>query len=365
MKRFTAVPTALLISAISSLASANPSNLPRYTFTDLGTLGGPEAAALDINDVGDIVGWSDVDNDKACFTAGGPINCHHAFMIRDGEMHSLGQGRDDAQHTQASKINNQGHIIGYSRVVYQQGWQYLPWRLSETGATPLPLLSDEAGSNAMATDINELGDIVGWADADSGQDTAVIWRDGDVWPIAEHESFYRRASATNNLGDIAGFEYERWSGKPNRGFVQTLFGFSMLEADETLWSEAQEINDFGVIAGSSTDRPFSPQQATLWLPGLDGQLDKHIIGTLSQQLGSSSEFLDINLAGMAVGFSADSNAASAILYLDGQLLDLNRLTNVDGQLTQATGINLQGQIVGSYLDRQGRQRAYLLTPMAD
>jgi probable HAF family extracellular repeat protein len=41
------------------LASASPASANGYTFSDLGTLGGSMSSATAINNVGQIVGWSD------------------------------------------------------------------------------------------------------------------------------------------------------------------------------------------------------------------------------------------------------------------------------------------------------------------
>src|SRR5207248_5420783 len=90
---------------ITSLSIVEPLEarqlLTTYTFTDLGTLGGLTSRPLDINDAGDVVGYST--------DAGGNTR---AFLYRAGVMNDLGTlGGATAQ---ATRINNHGQIIGTS-----------------------------------------------------------------------------------------------------------------------------------------------------------------------------------------------------------------------------------------------------------
>lgn len=363
MKSMTTFCSSLLACAVSATATAG---VPQYQFEDLGTLGGPEAAALDINDAGSIVGWSARDNSHECVTNSGDVNCHFAFVYNDGKMHDLGTASAIAQHTQASKINNHGDIIGYQQETSSNGWHYVALQFIDGEAQILPTLTGDASLSAIAQDINDDGEIVGWSHASDLQDTAVVWQQGQISPIATHDTFYRRAHANNNLGDVTGFEYERWSGKPNRGFVVTPEGLTMLQQAQELWSEGWEINDYGMVAGSSTLRPFSSVQATIWYPSIAGGLTQHVVGGLSQERGTESIFFDINRSGTAVGYSSSPDGTySAMAYIGGELYDLNRLVSVDGTLTTANGINQNGDIVGSYVNAQGIERAYLLRVISE
>lgn len=69
--------------------------------TNIGTLGGNSSVAVDINDRGEIVGFSRISS--------GPF---HAFLYRDGDMVDLGAllpGPD----SRAMSINNNGDVTGY------------------------------------------------------------------------------------------------------------------------------------------------------------------------------------------------------------------------------------------------------------
>lgn len=363
----TVLASALGLAFSSSLMAQQS---PNYQFVDLGSLGGPEAVAHDINDQGEIVGWSSRDNLKSCINlAGTQINCGYAFVYRDGQMLDLGKGDDASQQTIATAINNQGLIVGHEALeifgdTMERNFKYNPVMFKQDKFEPLTILSEDANDSAIATDVNDDGVIVGWSKSDTGQDTIVRWQEGKIEALEVHESYFRRANAINNLGDIAGFEYEQWSGKPNRGFVLDQKGYNLIQDNEYLWSEPLAINDYGMMAGASTDRPFSTKKATLWYPSFMGGLTQHLVGGLYQERNEESEFFDINKAGTAVGYSYDGEETIlATVYFKGQLYDLNRLVNVEGTLTNANGINEQGDIVGEYQDKDGNPRAFLLKKM--
>ena len=72
---------ALASVAVASSGGATQAQ-PRWVITDLGTLGGPQSKALDINDRGQIVGWSE--NTKKKDSDGDPIE--HAVLWAKGRI---------------------------------------------------------------------------------------------------------------------------------------------------------------------------------------------------------------------------------------------------------------------------------------
>jgi probable HAF family extracellular repeat protein len=135
----------------------------RTTFVrDLGFMGAASpglanfSGARGINDGGDIVGQAVVGSD------------YHAFMWRNGSFTDLGLGS-------AFDINNNGLIAGWT-----SGQVPVVWR---NGVMEnLPGLSGEAvGYGHIVTGLNNNGDVVGYAPSPVGigfQYTAVLWRGG-------------------------------------------------------------------------------------------------------------------------------------------------------------------------------------------
>ena len=88
-----------------------PSNALLYTrdagMKDLGTLGGPKSLALDINNLGQVVGSADCLDHAA--------GCNHAFLYASGKMIDLNSLVDPAAGwilLVATAINDSGQIVG-------------------------------------------------------------------------------------------------------------------------------------------------------------------------------------------------------------------------------------------------------------
>jgi probable HAF family extracellular repeat protein len=121
--------------------------------TDLGTLGGIWSQANAINDNNQIIGWA--------YATGGT---KHAFLDQDGIMTDL--GTLGGVSSEANAINNEGQVVGDFEVKYQD-YAFL----FEDGAMVdlNSLISASSGWDlAVATDINDQGDIVGYGENSAG-----------------------------------------------------------------------------------------------------------------------------------------------------------------------------------------------------
>jgi probable HAF family extracellular repeat protein len=112
--------------------------------TDLGTLGGESSTAHGVNDVGQVVGWSE--------RAPGGDRIFHAFLWEDGKMIDVGAllGLSNGK---AEVINNQGQIL-IGKYLYD----------SSTGAVADlhdRISADSGWSELSARDLNDAGQIVG------------------------------------------------------------------------------------------------------------------------------------------------------------------------------------------------------------
>lgn len=115
---------------------------------DLGTLGGDSTQAADINEQGQVVGWSQ--------TATGE---YHAFLWENGEMQDLAPFIGDF--SAAVAINEKGEILLKSNTV---GAERTVLFHNGNGVD----LGNFGAAYAVATDLNNGGQIVGWLKMPSG-----------------------------------------------------------------------------------------------------------------------------------------------------------------------------------------------------
>ena len=238
-----------------------------------------------------------------------------------------------SDYSTAFDINDFGDIAGYANT--PTGLRAFKSHRNTDYIELGPLPGD---TSSAAFGISQNGTVVGYSSGPSGT-RAVTWNPGGiVRPLpALSGANGSRASGINNPGDVVGVS-ETPSGPratlwDRRGTVRdlgTLPGHGV--------SEALSINESGDVVGSSGN--LQQRRAVLWTQG--GAIRN--LGTLPG--GASSRALGIS-RGEVVGTSETSEGERAFLWTEAGMQDLNSLliSRSGFILTQAVSINSQGIIL--------------------
>jgi probable HAF family extracellular repeat protein len=303
-----------------------------FSVKDLGTLGGQNTLAKDINNSGKVVGWSNTTADLGS----------HAFLY-DGTMHDLGGST-------AYGINSNGEIVGYWAADYVSHAFLYDGTMHDLGTL--------GGESAVAYGINDSGIVTGGS-AIAGDNQSLrhaFLYDGTMHDLGTLGGLVSEGLCINKLGQVAGFSYLAGDNESHAFLYDgTMHDIGTLGGTN---SEAFGINDRGQVVGHSTlYLNYDPYQAFMY----DGEM--HNLGTLPG--GTTSQANDINNSGNVVGwttFEVDGNSGLSAFFYDGVMHDLNEMIPADTgwTLVEATAINDSNQIIG-YGMLNGQDRAFLLT----
>jgi probable HAF family extracellular repeat protein len=299
---------------------------------DLGTLpeGGYEAEAYSVNTRGQVVGTAfntlpDPDTlGLLIFNQIFSPTEARAFLWRYGAMQDLGTlGGNDAA---AFVINEREEVMGWSYTSTTQDGSdcSLPLALGSflwDEAHGMRNLGGFGGNCTQAWDLNNHGQVVGWAFTPEGISRAFLWQaDALVDLGGDLGGGYTGAFALNDRGQAAGFGY--------------LAGEVYFHA--TFWPRVGQIIDLKTI-------------------GDDSCSSAKAINSKGQVVGDS-----ISLSNCV----STDDSSRAFLWQDGAIFDLNALIPSGSPLylVHPQNINDRGEIAGVGDDAGGNQHVFLLIP---
>ncbi|HYJ70771.1 MAG TPA: hypothetical protein VEX15_24205 [Nocardioidaceae bacterium] len=317
--------------------------------TDLDTLGGPNSAVLwpNKNTGGLVVGVSEIDKidprgEQWSCSAFFPSATGHVcrgFVWENDEMRAL--PTFGGTHGFAAGVNDRGLVVGWAETRQEdpscsgrgQELQFVAATWDTQNGDQIRMLKPLPGkdSASAATAINDAGQIVGISgscDQAVGRFTAraaVLWSPG--------------RSRAIDLGDLGAEAWNTPMAINNHGVV---VGFA---------------NTAGVNDGAFDALPFR------WT-ARSGMDDLDTLGD-----DPNGQALGINDDGVVVGFSRAvtgqrEHRDHAVVWRDGEIVDLNELTDFDGHLASANDIDNAGVITGQAVTSDGRFVAYVATPLA-
>lgn len=368
---------ALAIPLMLVAQELGPEKLQQYTFTNLGTLGGPTSTANGINNKDWVTGVSAL--------PGGTT--FHGFLWQNGVMTDLGTLGGPNSGVFWPVKDNRGLIVGVSDTsnTDPSGEDFcgfgthlicLGFLWQKGIMTPLPTLG---GNNGYATGVNNRGQVVGLAENSTRDPSciapqaldweAVVWgpEEGEIHELPPFAGdSIAAAIAINDNGQVVG------GSGPICGPVSTT-----LSLHAVLWQDGSvtdlgsfggtmnnlgtAINNLGQVVGFSDLAGDTAEHAFLWQVGQMTDL-----GTLPGDFSSSA--FGINNRGQVVGQSCDkTGTCRAFLWQNGVMTDLNTLIPAGSPVLIYGGdINSRGEIVGQAFDQTtGQTPAFLLTPSND
>ena len=213
--------------------------------TDLGTLGGHESIALATNEAGQVIGSSRL---AARATDPNRSEDEHGFLWQDGAIRDLGtlSGRESS----AYAINERGQVVGSSEVPGGSADQRHAFLWQEGSLRDLGTLG---GKESTAWGLNERGQIVGRAQTSGGAWHAYLWQDGRMHDLGTLGGKESAATAVNERGQVIGkapppaARRMRSSGRTGRCATSARWGGQS--------SSPTAINDAGQVVGTSDTTP--------------------------------------------------------------------------------------------------------------
>jgi len=344
------------IGVLIPVISISAQSIKQYDVIDLGVVHGDvlgdSSSGLALNNSGQVVGVNAA-GDPAYFFG------RYAFEYSDGMLIDLGQLADpnyvDPDAT-ANDINDSGQIVGFAAIStgFYHAFLYSNGTMSDLGAVGLL-----AGQQSQGYGINTSGEVVGYYGNPNSNIGAFLYSGGVVTDIGSLGGDRTWPFAINDSGQIVGFsqtsEEQAHAFLYHDGTMLDVGAMGMLAGHDSI---AYGINNTGDVVGSYS---ASDGHSHAFLYSEGSILD---LGTLGPLSGSDSYANKINSSGEVVGhYSTSDNLSHSFLYASGAVYNLDNLVAPgSGWALQGAGdINDAGQITGAGI-HNGKIRAFLATP---
>jgi probable HAF family extracellular repeat protein len=369
-----------LTAAGSLLAALATAQTPRYTVTDLGTLGGAVGSGNGINYEGRVAGAANLSNGNT-----------RAFLSGPGVMYDLGTLGGPNSNEGGLNASNQIAIFADTSKTDPLGENFCGFGANliclaaiwNGTMTALPTLG---GNNSVAYAINNQGQVAGTAETSIKDPTCpapqVLRFEAALWgPAGQVQELPPLPGDTvgaamwlNNYGQAVGSSGTCANGGvipafdgPHAVLWQNGVPTNLGNLGGAMVNLGQSINDLGEVvgcadlAGEVPGFPFVQIHSFLWTQAT-GMQDLGTVGT-----DFSSFPFGINDNEQVVGASCDEMGnCRAFLRQNKAMLDLNALVPANSPLylTFAFVINDAGEIAGQAMEKStGEMHAFVATPI--
>lgn len=331
-QRCTYVLTALGMLFFFTASSLEAAEI--YTIKDLGLIG-PGVSVEGVNNRGEVVGAVPASSGASRF---------RAWWYKDGKVIDLNTCGGIG--CRAMDINATSQIVGN---IGRDAYIYSHGKFIDIAAFARP--------PGIALALNDLAEVVGWY-------TLIPVR-GENYPSERHAFLYRGrrftdlgtlggtesvATDINNNGQITGYA-STYGGETHAFFYENgkMIDLGTLGGTE---SRANSINERGQIVGSADITGSNKPHAFLYM---DGKMTD--LGALDT---GDSQALCINESGQIVGMSG----LRGFLYRNGKMTDLSTLvaSNAGWKSLAPRCLNDSGQIAGVGISPDGKPHVFLMTP---